>query len=158
MGEAMQLQWLDNITYQFTIASPTATDLPAGRKHVTKATQLNPAEFDIVLIAIKPQLISDILPAYAFPLKLQGCFVSIGASCSICKIAGVVGKQTIERVMPNLAGMVGRGVSKRCELQMHRSKTKEPSGGDRHVQPDQTLRTFSSTTIGGSCHWARVGD
>ena len=31
MGEAMQLQWLDNITYQFTIASPTATDLPAGR-------------------------------------------------------------------------------------------------------------------------------
>jgi hypothetical protein len=31
MGEAMQLQWLDNITYQFTIASPTATDRPAGR-------------------------------------------------------------------------------------------------------------------------------
>ena len=31
MGEAMQLQWLNNITYQFTIASPTATNLPAGR-------------------------------------------------------------------------------------------------------------------------------
>tara|TARA_B110000091_G_C13596402_1_gene382794 strand:- start:354 stop:647 length:294 start_codon:yes stop_codon:yes gene_type:complete len=90
-----------------------------------------------VLIAIKPQLISDILPAYAFPLKLQGCFVSIGASCSICKIAGVVGKQTIERVMPNLAGMVGRGVSKlyansKCSEQQKTNVTR-PDCSDGYI-------------------------
>ena len=53
VGGALLRQWLYNIGYRFTIASPTATGLPVGMKHVTKATQLSLAEFDMVLIAIK---------------------------------------------------------------------------------------------------------
>ncbi len=54
VGGALLRQWLYNIGYRFTVASPTATGLPVGIKHVTKATQLSSAEFDMVLIAIKP--------------------------------------------------------------------------------------------------------
>ena len=51
------------------------------------------------------------LPEYAFSLKPQGCFVSIAVGCSIDQIAGIVGEKVIVRVMPNLAAMVGLGVS-----------------------------------------------
>ena len=54
MGGALLRQWLYNIGYRVTVASPTAAGLPVGIKHVTKATQLSSAEFDMVLIAIKP--------------------------------------------------------------------------------------------------------
>ena len=111
MGGALLRQWLYNIAYRFTVASLTATGLPAGMKHVTKATQLRLAEFDMMLIAFKPQKIADVLPEYAFSLKLQGCFVSIAAGCSIDQISGIVGEKAIVRVMPNLAAMVGLGVS-----------------------------------------------
>jgi pyrroline-5-carboxylate reductase len=52
-----------------------------------------------------------VLPEYAFSLKPQGCFVSIAVGCSIDQIAGIVGEKVIVRVMPNLAAMVGLGVS-----------------------------------------------
>jgi len=52
-----------------------------------------------------------VLPEYAFSLKPQGCFVSIAAGYSIDQIAGIVGEKAIVRVMPNLAAMVGLGVS-----------------------------------------------
>ena len=51
------------------------------------------------------------LPEYAFSLKPQGCFVSIAVGCSIDQVAGIVGEKVIVRVMPNLAAMVGLGVS-----------------------------------------------
>jgi pyrroline-5-carboxylate reductase len=104
-------QWIGNAGNRFTVADPAVSDLPAGVRHVSKATELTTAEFDVVLIAIKPQMIAAILPDYAFSLKSERCFVSIAAGCSIGTIAGIVGEKAIVRVMPNLAAMVGLGVS-----------------------------------------------
>lgn len=111
MGGAMLRQWASNKDNQFTVADPAALGLPTGVKHVSKATELAAAEFDIVLIAIKPQMITSVLPNYAFSKKPEGCFVSIAAGCSIDTIAGIVSDAAIVRVMPNMAAMVGLGVS-----------------------------------------------
>jgi len=111
MGGALLRQWASNDNNQFTVADPAAADFPEGVKHVSKATELSAAEFDVVLIAIKPQMIADVLPDYAFSLKPNGCFVSIAAGCGIDTIAGIVGEKAIIRVMPNLPAMVGLGVS-----------------------------------------------
>jgi pyrroline-5-carboxylate reductase len=111
MGGAMLRQWVGNDGNNFTIADPGVLELPEGVKHVSKATELAVAEFDVVLIAIKPQMIAAVLPDYAFSLKPKGCFVSIAAGCSIDTIAKIVGERAIVRVMPNLAAMVGLGVS-----------------------------------------------
>jgi pyrroline-5-carboxylate reductase len=114
MGGAMLRQWASNDDNRFTVADPAASDFPEGVAHVSKATSLPPAAFDVVLIAIKPQMIATVLPDYAFALKSDGCFVSIAAGCSIDTIAGIVGEKAIIRVMPNLAAMVGLGVSGLC--------------------------------------------
>ena len=65
MGGAMLRRWASDGSYHFTVADPTATDLPDGVSHVLKATDLQAGTFDVVLIAIKPQMIADILPEYA---------------------------------------------------------------------------------------------
>jgi pyrroline-5-carboxylate reductase len=111
MGGAMLHQWAGNDGNRFTVADPVASDLPKGVKHVSKATELMAAEFDVVLIAIKPQMIAAVLPDYAHSLKPDGCFVSIAAGCRIDTITGIVGDKAIVRVMPNLAATVGLGVS-----------------------------------------------
>jgi pyrroline-5-carboxylate reductase len=111
MGGAMLRRWASDDTHQFTVADPTLTYLPDGVSHVSKATDLPAGTFDLILIAIKPQMIADALPEYAPALKSGGCFVSIAAGCSVATIAGVVGDAAIVRVMPNIPAMVGMGVS-----------------------------------------------
>ncbi|QCO57766.1 pyrroline-5-carboxylate reductase (plasmid) [Pseudorhodobacter turbinis] len=111
MGGAMLRQWVNHDGNQFTVADPAVTELPERVTHVTKATSLPQAEFDVIVIAIKPQLIPELLPEYIPALKPGGCFVSIAAGCSIATLTGIVGDAAIIRVMPNLAAMVGMGVS-----------------------------------------------
>ncbi len=111
MGGAMLRQWAKHKSNQFTVADPAATDLPEGVTHVTQASDVPSAAFDVVLVAIKPQMIAKVLPDYSHALKPGGCFVSIAAGCSVATLSGIVGDAAIARVMPNLAAMVGLGVS-----------------------------------------------
>lgn len=111
MGGAMLRQWTSHGEHSFTVADPAASDLPEGVVHVSKATDLPPNIFDVVLIAIKPQMIADVLPDFAHALKDDGIFVSIAAGASVASIAKVVGDPAIVRVMPNMAALVGMGVS-----------------------------------------------
>ncbi|MFT7106608.1 MAG: pyrroline-5-carboxylate reductase [Yoonia sp.] len=111
MGGAMLRQWADRDENRFTVADPAATDLPEGVTHVTQPSDLSAMTFDVIVIAIKPQLIRDVLPDYAQALKPGGCFVSIAAGCSIATVEEVVGDVAVIRVMPNMAAMVGLGVS-----------------------------------------------
>lgn len=111
MGGAMLRQWAKNSENRFTVADPAATELPDGVAHVSKATSLDAGAFDAAIIAIKPQMIADVLPDYAPAVKPDGHFISIAAGCSVESIAKVVGDRAIVRVMPNMAAMVGQGVS-----------------------------------------------
>lgn len=111
MGGAMLRQWTSCGDNSFTVADPAASNLPDGVTHVSKATDLPPDTFDAVLIAVKPQMIADVVPDYVHALKDGGVFVSIAAGASVASIAKVVGDAAIVRVMPNMAALVGMGVS-----------------------------------------------
>ncbi|MBT8411015.1 MAG: pyrroline-5-carboxylate reductase [Octadecabacter sp.] len=111
MGGAMLRQWARHDDHRFTVADPAATGLPDGVEHVSKATDLPEHAFDVVIIAIKPQLIESVLPDYTHALKTGGVFVSIAAGASVASIARVVGDAGIVRVMPNMGALVGMGVS-----------------------------------------------
>lgn len=111
MGGAMLRQWVRHNGNSFTVADPGATDLPDSVTHVTKAADVPADAFDVVLIAIKPQMIADVLPDYTHALRAGGCYVSIAAGCSVASIAKVAGDAAIVRVMPNMGALVGQGVS-----------------------------------------------
>ncbi len=111
MGGAMLRRWVRHDDVRFTVADPAAHDLPQGVTHVSDASELSARAFDVVIIAIKPQMIAEVLPDYVHALAEGGCYVSIAAGASLATIGAVVGDEAIVRVMPNMGALVGMGVS-----------------------------------------------
>lgn len=111
MGGALINRWTLKLSHEVTIVDPALTQAPAKTTLVSNIEELGETQFDIIVIAIKPQLIPDILPAYVSHLAAGGCFVSMAAGCSVASIEKIVGANPVIRIMPNLPAQVGRGVS-----------------------------------------------
>ncbi len=70
--------------------------------------------FDLVIVAVKPQILDAVLPDYAPRLAEGGFVASIAAGCSIARLRGLANGAPIVRVMPNLPAAIGQGVSGLC--------------------------------------------
>ena len=69
----------------------------------------------VVVCAIKPSLIGQVLPQYAPLLSKETLFMSVAAGVSLATYRRLLGSApTIVRVMPNLASSVGWGQSLFC--------------------------------------------
>ena len=111
MGGALLKQWRQTRTNCFTVADPAVPTLGTDLRHVTSASALKGAKFDMIIIAVKPQLIAQVLPDYRLALRAGGVFVSIAAGASCATYETILGQVPLVRVMPNLPAMVGQGVS-----------------------------------------------
>ena len=68
-------------------------------------------QFDVVLMALKPQLAPKVLPAYLPYISDNTLLVSIAAGLTIERLSGTLsGHQAIIRVMPNTPALVNQGV------------------------------------------------
>ncbi len=73
---------------------------------------------DCVILAVKPQNFSDILPLIAeVPGSADKLIVSIAAGVSIQTISEAINSSRVVRVMPNTPMTVGKGVSAICRSQ-----------------------------------------
>jgi pyrroline-5-carboxylate reductase len=70
--------------------------------------------FDLVIVAVKPQVVAEVLPDYASRLAPDGFVASIAAGCSIERLRALAGGAPVVRVMPNLPAAIGAGVSGLC--------------------------------------------
>ena len=114
MGGALLEQWAKDTDTQFTVADPMATSVPDGVQLVKGAGDLDQTQFDIVIIAVKPQLINKVVPDYLSALKTDALTVSIAAGYTMERLAELVRSDRIMRVMPNLPSMIGQGVAGLC--------------------------------------------
>src|SRR5690606_38041800 len=65
---------------------------------------------DLVVIAVKPQVIRDVLPAYR-PLAPKAAFLSVAAGIAIRTITDILGESTpVIRCMPNTPAAIGKGM------------------------------------------------
>lgn len=111
MGGAMLRRWLQSDIARFTVASPNGGSVPHGVEHVRSPAELGDRTFDVVLIAVKPQMIDAALPPYMPHLAPGGCLVSIAAGYSSARLTALVGDRPVIRLMPNLPAMIGQGVN-----------------------------------------------
>ncbi|WP_417451323.1 pyrroline-5-carboxylate reductase [Kordiimonas sp.] len=111
MGGAMLRRWVDNTNHAFTVVDPFANDLPDSVSLVRDAGELGEQCFEIIIVAVKPQMVADVLPAYQKHITGGGCAVSIAAGCSMARISGLLGDVATVRVMPNLPALIGRGAT-----------------------------------------------
>lgn len=111
MGGAMLRRWLQADVAQFTVASPNGGSVPDGVTHRRSPAELGGQVFDMLIIAVKPQMIDTALPPYMPHLAPDGCLVSIAAGYSSSRLNALVGDTPVIRLMPNLPAMIGQGVN-----------------------------------------------
>lgn len=111
MGGAMLRRWLDAVPATFTVVNRTPAAVPEGATHASGPEALAGRRFDAIVIAVKPQQIEDVIPAYGALLAEDGCYVSIAAGFSVASLKRALGDRPTIRIMPNLPALIGRGVN-----------------------------------------------
>ena len=109
MGGAMLCGWLAAgvSPNTFHVVDPVANDLPAGVA-VSRSPQEAPQSFDVLILGIKPQLLSS-LAADIAPLLAPGALViSILAGTTTQTLSAAFPTARIVRLMPNLAAAIGK--------------------------------------------------
>ncbi len=113
MGRALLSHWMEG-SETFTIVDPFLGQALAGTELVKARGDLQSRRFDVIIAAIKPQQVDEVLPDYRDAFTDNGYLLSIAAGCSISRLKKACGNRPIIRVMPNLPAAIGAGVSGLC--------------------------------------------
>lgn len=112
MGSAMLAGWLDGglPASSVWVIDPHPSDwVKAQGLHLNSDLPARPA---IILIAVKPQMMGDALPAIAAKGGGETLFVSVAAGTPISSFEAILGASSpIVRAMPNTPAAVGRGIT-----------------------------------------------
>jgi len=119
MGEALARGVLRAGVYKreaLAACDPDPERIKVAREELGIATFTTNADAvgvaDIVLLAVKPQIIREVLSGIAYAGGADKLFVSIAAGVAIETIEGLLGKDSrVIRVMPNTPCLVGAGAS-----------------------------------------------
>ena len=116
MGAALLTQWRNVGVHDFWVIDPAGTGNSSdGQTHfLASPPPVADCRFDLIIVAIKPQLIETVLPAYTGRLAKGGFVASIAAGFSIARLRSIVGAVPVIRIMPNLPAAIGAGVSGLC--------------------------------------------
>jgi pyrroline-5-carboxylate reductase len=109
MGGAMLRGWIAAGVdpARFIVIDPVASDLPADVRHFKNTAELDtPA--DVVILAIKPQLLPALRNDIAACLSDNAMLVSIMAGTSIETLSANFQSARVARLMPNLAAAIGK--------------------------------------------------
>ncbi len=115
MGGAMLDGWLKHPDLEIGVVEPGPAPVHLARPvaWVARPGDL-PAGFqaETVVLAVKPQVMDDVLPAYRHLAAAGVPFVSIAAGKSLGYFADRLGATTqVVRAMPNLPASIGRGIT-----------------------------------------------
>jgi pyrroline-5-carboxylate reductase len=111
MGGALLTQWMRATSHTYTIIDPFLEAPVEGARLFKDINALGDEKFDLLIVAIKPQMIDDILPAYQSVLSETGAVASIAAGCSVKRLQLALPGFPIVRIMPNLPSAIGAGVA-----------------------------------------------
>jgi len=111
MGSALLARWCQRIDARFTVVTPSPKTLPRGVAHACDPADLRDQVFDVVVVAVKPQMIEEVAPDYVGRIAPDGMVLSIAAGTSADRLATVFDCPRVVRLMPNLPVMIGAGVS-----------------------------------------------
>jgi pyrroline-5-carboxylate reductase len=149
MGGALLGGWLEgDVTPEsVTIIEPFDTQAVADRFGVTVVADITNLDGsfqpDVVIFAVKPQGMAEVVPAYGRFVRPSTVFLSIAAGRPISFFEENLGDQAaIVRSMPNTPAAVGRGITVAC--------------GNAHVTKDQ--QTICDRLLGAVGEVAWVDD
>ncbi|MCJ8189778.1 pyrroline-5-carboxylate reductase family protein [Sphingomicrobium aestuariivivum] len=111
MGGAMLSRWTGGELPAITVVDPAGIDTPNRVRHVRSIDALKGERYDALIVAVKPQMMEDVLPPYANLLRPGAFALSIAAGVPTSRISRLLGDLPVARVMPNLPAACGQGMS-----------------------------------------------
>ncbi len=123
MGTALLHGWLaegfapDRICVVEPALARDMLDLPHGDIVAVAEPAALDRDFraDVVILAVKPQVMADAAPAYRTHAAAGAAFLSIAAGQTLERLAGHLGDDAaIVRTMPNTPAAIGRGITICC--------------------------------------------
>ena len=120
MGAALLDLWSKNKIYKFTVVDPLKYKIIKNKYKNKRITSIESVKqiknthcFDIVVLAVKPQVIEKVLKEYKFFSFKKNCvLISIMAGKKIIFLRNLLKNiKQIVRVMPNMPALIGEGVS-----------------------------------------------
>lgn len=121
MGSALLGRWAESEDSRFATSHFFVIDPASGSNEdsdrITYLPEPPPVEqcaFDLVIVAVKPQILDAVLPDYVERMADDGFVASIAAGCSIDRLSRLAGGAPVVRIMPNLPAAIGQGVSGLC--------------------------------------------
>lgn len=117
MGGAMLSGWLNKGVdgRKVTVIDPRPSDAmqamlkEAGARHCTSLPEGQSA--DILFLAVKPQMMENVLPALKPAVAKDTVVVSVAAGTTLAFLQNHLGEAAMVRAMPNTPAMIGRGVT-----------------------------------------------
>ncbi|KQT82534.1 pyrroline-5-carboxylate reductase [Aurantimonas sp. Leaf443] len=116
MGTAMLGGWLEAGLpgESVTVVDPRLGDALrpfVEERGVIHSTSVPPEPVDIVVLAVKPQMMGEALPTLSAALTPGTLAVSVAAGTSIATLEAALGARAIVRAMPNTPALIRRGIT-----------------------------------------------
>ena len=118
MGSAMLAGWLDNLDgdLNFIIVDPLIANdhFACNHDRVTVMTELPSVlpQLDMIVLAMKPQMLPEALPALAGFANQNTVWLSIAAGITTKKLKEALGANALViRTMPNTPAAIGKGIT-----------------------------------------------
>lgn len=111
MGSSLLQRWTDLDAAQFTVVDPVSDFTHPKVRRFKTADDLGDEKFDLLIVAVKPQLIDAIIPEYLDHLEKSGTVLSIAAGYSSARLQTLTDERPVIRIMPNMPASVGKGMS-----------------------------------------------
>ena len=111
MGYPLIKQWMKHTEHSFTIITPQNKQIDTSIISISLNELDKHKKFDVIIIAIKPQLINKVIPSYTNKIKQNGLIVSIAAGFTISKLSIYYPNIAIVRSMPNLTARINESIT-----------------------------------------------
>ncbi len=116
MGMAMARGWLKNglVAKNLTLVDPNPHESVirfAKENAVELIPEIDNIDINILVLAVKPQIMGDIFPALKESITSKTLVISVAAGITIAQLEQGLGTKTIARAMPNTPAQLGKGVT-----------------------------------------------
>lgn len=115
MGSALLRGWVNNnINASFSVIEPNDIEAPTQITHFKTVSEAQEAlaNADMVILAVKPQMMVNICTELSAHISEQTCILSIAAGQSLQSFKTYFGaEQPVIRSMPNTPAAIGKGIS-----------------------------------------------
>lgn len=109
MGQALISGWKKAQGVAFTVIDPAKPEIgPDVDVHASLDTVTG--EFDLVIIAVKPQMIADVMSKASDKIGATSLILSIAAGTNMQSLQTLLGNRPVVRMMPNMPASVKLGL------------------------------------------------